>query len=96
MNALAIHLYLTIRHINLSFNYFGNFYRIIVNWLISLNISNIFIYDYSRIYQLATVNLSTFFMGQKLNEKHSFIIENSTSSNLDMKEKFRILTAPSF
>jgi len=23
-------LYLTIRHINLSFNYFGNFYRIIV------------------------------------------------------------------
>ena len=31
MNALAIHLYLTIRHINLSFNYFGNFYRIIVN-----------------------------------------------------------------
>jgi len=29
MNALAIHLYLTIRHINLSFNYFGNFYRII-------------------------------------------------------------------
>ena len=66
------------------------------NWLISLNISNIFIYDYSRIYQLATVNLSTFFMGQKLNEKHSFIIENSTSSNLDMKEKFRILTAPSF
>ncbi len=25
MNALAIHLYLTIRHINLSFNYFGNF-----------------------------------------------------------------------
>jgi len=30
MNALAIHLYLTIRHINLSFNYFGNFYRIIV------------------------------------------------------------------
>lgn len=35
-------------------------------------------------------------MGQKLNEKHSFLIENSTSSNLDMKEKFRILTAPSF
>ncbi len=31
MNALAIHLYLTIRDINLSFNYFGNFYRIIVN-----------------------------------------------------------------
>ncbi len=31
MNALAIHLYLTIRYINLSFNYFGNFYRIIVN-----------------------------------------------------------------
>ncbi|ROS79714.1 ligand-gated channel protein, partial [Muribaculaceae bacterium Isolate-042 (Harlan)] len=31
MNALAIHLYLTIRHINLSFNYFGNFYRIIVD-----------------------------------------------------------------
>jgi hypothetical protein len=30
MNALAIHLYLTIRYINLSFNYFGNFYRIIV------------------------------------------------------------------
>ncbi len=29
MNALAIHLYLTIRDINLSFNYFGNFYRII-------------------------------------------------------------------
>ena len=29
MNALAIHLYLTIRYINLSFNYFGNFYRII-------------------------------------------------------------------
>ena len=31
MNALAIHLYLTIRYINLSFNYFGYFYRIIVN-----------------------------------------------------------------
>ncbi len=30
MNALAIHLYLTIRYINLSFNYFCNFYRIIV------------------------------------------------------------------
>jgi len=30
MNALAIHLYLTIRYINLTFNYFGNFYRIIV------------------------------------------------------------------
>ena len=30
MNVLAIHLYLTIRYINLSFNYFGNFYRIIV------------------------------------------------------------------
>ena len=30
MNALAIHLYLIIRYINLSFNYFGNFYRIIV------------------------------------------------------------------
>ena len=30
MNALAIHLYLTIQDINLSFNYFGNFYRIIV------------------------------------------------------------------
>ena len=30
MNVLAIHLYLTIRHINLGFNYFGNFYRIIV------------------------------------------------------------------
>ena len=30
MNALAIQLYLTIRYINLSFNYFGNFYRIIV------------------------------------------------------------------
>ena len=29
MNALAIHLYLIIRHINLSFTYFGNFYRII-------------------------------------------------------------------
>ena len=29
MNALAIHLYLTIRYINLSFNHFGNFYRII-------------------------------------------------------------------
>ncbi len=29
MNALAIHLYLTIRYINLIFNYFGNFYRII-------------------------------------------------------------------
>lgn len=29
MNVLAIHLYLTIRYINLSFNYFGNFYRII-------------------------------------------------------------------
>uniref|UniRef100_UPI00259CAC42 hypothetical protein n=1 Tax=Duncaniella muris TaxID=2094150 RepID=UPI00259CAC42 len=28
-NALAIHLYLTIRYINLTFNYFGNFYRII-------------------------------------------------------------------
>ncbi len=27
MNALAIHLYLTIRYINLSFNYFGYFYR---------------------------------------------------------------------
>ncbi len=31
MNVLAIHLYLTIRYINLSFNYFCNFYRIIVN-----------------------------------------------------------------
>ena len=30
MNALAIHLYLIIRYINLSFTYFGNFYRIIV------------------------------------------------------------------
>ncbi|ROS87788.1 hypothetical protein EEL34_08755, partial [Muribaculaceae bacterium Isolate-039 (Harlan)] len=30
MNALAIHLYLTIRYINLSFNHFGDFYRIIV------------------------------------------------------------------
>ncbi len=30
MNVLAIHLYLTFRYINLSFNYFGNFYRIIV------------------------------------------------------------------
>ncbi len=30
MNALAIQLYLTIRYINLSFNYFGNFYRIII------------------------------------------------------------------
>lgn len=30
MNALAIHLYLIIRYINLSFNYFCNFYRIIV------------------------------------------------------------------
>ena len=29
MNALAIHLYLIIRYINLSFNYFGNFYRIV-------------------------------------------------------------------
>jgi len=29
MNVLAIHLYLTIRYINLSFNYFCNFYRII-------------------------------------------------------------------
>ena len=29
MNALAIHLYLIIRYINLSFNYFCNFYRII-------------------------------------------------------------------
>ena len=29
MNALAIHLYLIIRYINLSFNYFGYFYRII-------------------------------------------------------------------
>ena len=37
MNALAIHLYLTIRHINLSFNYFGNFYRIIV--IISVYVS---------------------------------------------------------
>ena len=36
MNALAIHLYLTIRYINLSFNYFGNFYRIIVNKLLKL------------------------------------------------------------
>jgi len=27
---LAIHLYLIIRYINLSFNYFCNFYRIIV------------------------------------------------------------------
>lgn len=33
MNALAIHLYLMIRYINLSFNYFGNFYRIIVKLL---------------------------------------------------------------
>ena len=31
MNDLAIHLYLIIRYINLSFNYFCNFYRIIVN-----------------------------------------------------------------
>jgi hypothetical protein len=30
MNALAIHLYLKIRYINLSFNHFGDFYRIIV------------------------------------------------------------------
>ena len=29
MNVLAIYLYLTIRYINLTFNYFGNFYRII-------------------------------------------------------------------
>jgi fused signal recognition particle receptor len=29
MNALAIHLYLKIRYINLSFNHFGDFYRII-------------------------------------------------------------------
>jgi len=29
MNALANHLYLIIRYINLSFNYFCNFYRII-------------------------------------------------------------------
>ena len=29
MNALAIHLYLTIRYINLTFNYFDNYYRII-------------------------------------------------------------------
>ncbi len=31
MNDLAIHLYLIIRYINLSFNYFCKFYRIIVN-----------------------------------------------------------------
>ncbi|ROS83343.1 hypothetical protein EEL39_17285, partial [Muribaculaceae bacterium Isolate-080 (Janvier)] len=37
MNALAIHLYLTIRHINLSFNYFGNFYRIIVIYYSNYN-----------------------------------------------------------
>lgn len=37
MNALAIHLYLTIRHINLSFNYFGNFYRIIVTYAMLVN-----------------------------------------------------------
>jgi|InofroStandDraft_1065614.scaffolds.fasta_scaffold294634_1 hypothetical protein len=30
MNALAIHLYLTTRYINLIFNNFGIFYRIIV------------------------------------------------------------------
>ena len=30
MNDLAIHLYLIIRYINLSFNYFCKFYRIIV------------------------------------------------------------------
>ena len=29
MNALAVHLYLIINYINLIFNYFGNFYRII-------------------------------------------------------------------
>jgi len=34
MNALAIHLYLIIRYINLSFNYFCNFYRIIVMTII--------------------------------------------------------------
>ena len=32
MNDLAIHLYLTFRYVNLSFNYFGNFYRIIVKY----------------------------------------------------------------
>ncbi|WP_289701168.1 hypothetical protein, partial [Duncaniella muris] len=31
MNDLAIHLYLIIRYINLSFNYFCNFYRIIAD-----------------------------------------------------------------
>ena len=36
MNALAIHLYLIIRYINLSFNYFCNFYRII-DYFISRN-----------------------------------------------------------
>ncbi|WP_300926898.1 leucine-rich repeat protein, partial [Duncaniella muris] len=34
MNDLAIHLYLIIRYINLSFNYFCNFYRIIVKYKI--------------------------------------------------------------
>ena len=38
MNALAIHLYLIIRYINLSFNYFGNFYRIIVITQIHANV----------------------------------------------------------
>jgi len=40
MNALAIHLYLTIRYINLSFNYFGYFYRIIVHTLIQIKQHN--------------------------------------------------------
>ncbi len=41
MNALAIQLYLTIRYINLSFNYFGNFYRIIVfqTFIVVININ---------------------------------------------------------
>ncbi len=37
MNALAIHLYLIIRYINLSFNYFCNFYRIIAVRILKLN-----------------------------------------------------------
>ncbi len=43
MNDLAIHLYLIIRYINLSFNYFCNFYRIIVIVYISNNFYDLLI-----------------------------------------------------
>ena len=43
MNALAIHLYLIIRHINLSFTYFGNFYRIIESYMTAITALTAFV-----------------------------------------------------